>query len=89
MKNEGNIKDIYTLNPMQEGMLFQTLYDENTPAYFQQVSYRLSGNLELELVKKSLALLFERYDILKTAFVYKNIKRPVQVVLNEREAEFY
>jgi amino acid adenylation domain-containing protein len=89
IQTEGHIKDIYVLSPMQEGILFHCLYEKDSPAYFEQMSYRLVGDLDIALVKRSMKVLFERHDILKTAFVYKNIKRPVQVVLKERKPEFY
>jgi iturin family lipopeptide synthetase B len=83
------IEDIYTLTPMQEGMLFHALVDEASSAYFEQMSFRLQEKLDICLVEKSLDELFKRHDILRTAFVYKDIERPVQVILKERTIEFY
>jgi amino acid adenylation domain-containing protein/non-ribosomal peptide synthase protein (TIGR01720 family) len=84
-----SIQDIYPLSPMQEGMLFHALYDDSPGAYFQQISYRLQGELDLELVKKSLNRLLERYDILRTLFIHQELKRPFQIVLNEQQVEFH
>jgi non-ribosomal peptide synthase protein (TIGR01720 family) len=86
---QGKIEDIYPLTPIQEGMLFHSLYDSSSSAYYQQMSYRLRGDLDITLVKKSLNELFKRYDILRTIFVHENVDRPLQVVLEEREVEFY
>ncbi len=90
MSSKGkNIQDIYTLTPMQEGMLFHALYDSASAAYFEQVSYRLHGDLDISSVEKSLNYMFERYDILRTAFVHEGVARPVQVVLRNRKADFH
>jgi hypothetical protein len=32
--NESLIEDIYPLSPMEEGLLFQSLYDPDPEAYF-------------------------------------------------------
>jgi amino acid adenylation domain-containing protein/non-ribosomal peptide synthase protein (TIGR01720 family) len=85
----GYIKDIYTLAPMQEGMLFHALYDPTSAAYFVQTSFRLRGQLDVPAAEKSLNQLFKRYDILRTFFIHSNIERPIQVVLKERDGDFF
>jgi amino acid adenylation domain-containing protein len=85
MKTKGHIKDIYPLSPMQEGMLFHTLVEEDPSAYFVQTSYRLKGKLDLLLVEKSLNKLFKRHDALRTVFIYEDLDRPLQVVLKEEK----
>jgi iturin family lipopeptide synthetase B len=88
--SEYNVEDIYILTPMQEGMLFHTLFDKNTSAYFEQTSYRLKADLEVDIVKRSLNELFKRHDILRTAVVHegRGIDRPVQLVLKDRHIDF-
>ncbi|MCP5047212.1 MAG: amino acid adenylation domain-containing protein [bacterium] len=88
MQTSGNIQQIYPLTPMQGGMLFHALYEPHESTYFQQVSYRLSGKLDIDLLKKSLHILFERHEILRAAFIDKG-KNPVQVILKKREPEIY
>jgi hypothetical protein len=83
-----DLEDLYTLTPMQEGMLFHTGFDHTSHSYFEQTSYR-ARELDTGLVEKSLNELFKRHDILRTAFVYENIERPVQVVLKERVIDIY
>ncbi|MDQ1353673.1 MAG: hypothetical protein QG657_3980, partial [Acidobacteriota bacterium] len=83
------LEDIYTLTPMQEGMLFHALVDESSYSYFEQVSLRMEGELDISLVERSLNDLFKRHDILRTVFVGKDIVPPVQVVLKERNVNFH
>ncbi|MCI0471201.1 MAG: condensation domain-containing protein, partial [Candidatus Aminicenantes bacterium] len=89
MLTKENIKNIYTLSPMQEGMFFHALYDRSSYVYFEQLSYRLQGDLNINFVKKSLDELFKRYDILRTIFVQKKAEKVLQVVLKERGVDFY
>ena len=89
MKNKAQIKDIYTLTPMQEGMLYHALRDPSSAVYLEQTSYLLTGHLDVDAVKKSLDELMKRYDVLRTIFILEGSDRPIQVVLEERRADFY
>ncbi|MGG5776138.1 plipastatin non-ribosomal peptide synthetase PpsC [Bacillus subtilis] len=84
MPQQPEIQDIYPLSFMQEGMLFHSLYDEQSRAYFEQASFTINGQLDLERFQKSMDAVFDRYDIFRTAFIYKNVAKPRQVVLKHR-----
>ncbi|WP_418027853.1 non-ribosomal peptide synthase/polyketide synthase [Paenibacillus sp. JJ1722] len=81
-----NIKDIYPLSPMQEGMLFHSILDAKSEAYFEQTVITFNEVLDVYLVQQSLQQLMNRYDIFRTIFMYKETERPLQIVLEEREA---
>jgi amino acid adenylation domain-containing protein len=83
-----NIQDIYALSPMQEGMYFHFLYDRSSPVYFLQNAYRLHGELNVPVVEKSLNVLVNRYEILRTVFNHEKMNRPLQVVLKEHRMDF-
>ncbi|MCP4155951.1 MAG: AMP-binding protein, partial [bacterium] len=84
------VEDIYTLTPMQEGMLFYALFEnKKRAAYFEQMSYRLQGELNVPVMEQSLNELFKRHDVLRTAFIHEGLDRPLQVVLKERNVAFY
>jgi amino acid adenylation domain-containing protein/thioester reductase-like protein/non-ribosomal peptide synthase protein (TIGR01720 family) len=85
-KNNAGIEKIYPLSPMQEGMLFSALKDQASRAYFEQISFSMEGAIEIELFEKSLNHLIERYENLRTVFVYQKIKSFRQVVLKKRPA---
>jgi len=87
MKKE-NLKDIYPLSPLQEGMLYHALFDEDVTAYVEQFSYHIAGDFDVDLFQSSWQYLVTRHDILKTAFIYEKTARPRQVVLKEVDAEF-
>lgn len=75
-----NIIDIYELTPMQQGMLFHTLYTEGSDAYVEQFNYNLSGNLDIELFKQAWQQVVNRHNVLRTSFQWKGVSKPVQLV---------
>ena len=84
-----DVEDIYTLSPMQEGMLFHALMDKSSSSYFEQTAFRLHEELDIFLVEKSFNDLVNRHDILRTAFIQKDTPRAVQMVLKSRAVDFY
>jgi hypothetical protein len=75
-----HIEDIYELSPMQKGMLFHTLYSPDSGVYFEQRSCLLEGNLNIELFQKAWQFVIERHPILRTAFYWEEVEKPLQVV---------
>ncbi|SJZ86645.1 non-ribosomal peptide synthase domain TIGR01720/amino acid adenylation domain-containing protein, partial [Chitinophaga eiseniae] len=88
LQSQYRIQDVYPLSPMQEGMLFHTLYDNHADHYFEQISYILHGRPDIQAVEQTLNALIARYDILRTVFLYEGYDRALQVVLKERAADF-
>jgi amino acid adenylation domain-containing protein len=78
--NKRNIEDIYPLSPMQEGMLFHSLYSGETGVYFEQLTCRLEGALNLEAFKETWRFLLRKYPVLRSSFVWKNTGTMSQVV---------
>jgi len=75
-----NIEDIYELSPMQQGMLFHTVYSPTTGNYFNQLTCTITGNLDLDIFKQSWETLVNRHQVLRTSIHYENLDNPVQVV---------
>ncbi|MEE4564544.1 amino acid adenylation domain-containing protein [Paenibacillus polymyxa] len=80
------IQNIYPLTPMQEGLLYHSILDEHSEAYFDQTVITLNERLNAETLKESFQTLIDRYDVLRTVFVYKETDQPLQVVLANKEA---
>jgi amino acid adenylation domain-containing protein len=78
--NRKAIEDIYPLSPMQQGMLFHSLYAPNSGTYIIQVSYELHGNLDINAFERAWQHLVDRHTVLRTAFVWDNLAKPLQVV---------
>ncbi|RDY87136.1 non-ribosomal peptide synthetase [Bacillus velezensis] len=84
MGQQPEIQDIYPLSFMQEGMLFHSLLDHDSRAYFEQAVFTINGQLDRGRFQKSIDAVFERYDIFRTTFIHKNVAKPRQVVLENR-----
>ena len=41
-----NVEDIYALSPMQQGMLFHSLYAPRSGAYVEQAVYAIQGKVD-------------------------------------------
>ncbi|MEM8677143.1 MAG: amino acid adenylation domain-containing protein [Cyanobacteria bacterium P01_G01_bin.67] len=80
-----NIADIYELSPMQQGMLFHTTYAPNSGVYFEQRSCLLTGNLDTVNFRQAWSQIIDRYPILRTAFYWEDLEKPLQVVFNDAE----
>ncbi|HYE53806.1 MAG TPA: amino acid adenylation domain-containing protein [Chitinophagaceae bacterium] len=83
-----DLEDVYPLSPMQEGMLFHSVLDPQSNNYFEQMTFEMHGVLDVAAIEKSVNDLVARYDILRTVFVQQGYKRPLQVVLKQRKADF-
>ncbi|MFB2976515.1 amino acid adenylation domain-containing protein [Microseira sp. BLCC-F43] len=78
--NQKNIEDIYPLSPMQQGMLFHSLYAPTSGMYVEQLSLELNGNLDVAAFKQAWQEVLNRHSVLRTAFVWENLEKPLQVV---------
>ncbi|MGF1676309.1 MAG: condensation domain-containing protein, partial [Rivularia sp. (in: cyanobacteria)] len=80
-----NIIDLYELSPMQQGMLFHSLYSPESGIYFEQRSCKIKGNLNISAFKIAWQKVIERHPILRTAFYWEEVEKPLQVVHNQVE----
>ncbi|MFN6478153.1 non-ribosomal peptide synthetase [Nostoc sp. DedQUE07] len=83
--NSKNIEDIYPLSPMQQGMLFESLYAPNTGVYFEQLSFTLKSELNVAAFEQAWQQVVARHSILRTAFVWQQLAQPLQVVYRQVE----
>ncbi|WP_037271597.1 condensation domain-containing protein, partial [Ruminococcus flavefaciens] len=81
------IENIYSLTPLQEGMLFHNIYDSKSTAYIMQIVLDIRNNFRYEYFGQALALIAEKHQTLRSMFVYENVNSPKQVILKEREIE--
>ncbi|OKH43157.1 hypothetical protein NIES2101_31145 [Calothrix sp. HK-06] len=79
-KANKNVEAIYPLSPMQQGMLFHTLYAPNSGIYFEQLVCTLRGTLDIKAFQAAWQQVVERHQILRTLFIWEQSKQPLQVV---------
>ncbi|MBN1239012.1 MAG: non-ribosomal peptide synthetase, partial [Gammaproteobacteria bacterium] len=76
---QNTIEDSYPLSPLQEGLLFHGLCAPEAGYYVTQVTCTLTG-LDVNAFERAWRRILDRHAILRTAFVYRNLTRPLQVV---------
>ncbi|MGY2260531.1 amino acid adenylation domain-containing protein [Pseudomonas sp. SDO55104_S430] len=62
-----NLEDLYPLSPMQQGMLFHTLYEPQVGAYISQLRLDIGG-LDTARFTRAWQAAVERHDILRSSF---------------------
>jgi amino acid adenylation domain-containing protein/non-ribosomal peptide synthase protein (TIGR01720 family) len=79
------VEDIYPLSPVQQGILFHTLYAPESGVYFDQWSCTLQGNLNVLEFERAWQQVVNWHPVLRTAFYWENLDRPLQVVHRQVE----
>ena len=80
IEKKHNIEAIYPLSPMQQGMLFHTLYTPETKVYFRQMVCRLEGDLNVLAFERAWQRVVDRHTVLRTLFMWQRCPKPLQVV---------
>jgi amino acid adenylation domain-containing protein/non-ribosomal peptide synthase protein (TIGR01720 family) len=75
-----NIEDLYELSPLQQGMLFHTLYAPEAGLYFVHVSCALHGDLDIPAFEQACRLVVDRHPVLRTSFHWEDLDKPLQAV---------
>ncbi len=84
-----NIEDIYPTVPMQQGMLFHRLLDDEAGAYLGQITYRIRGPLQCDKLRAAWQHLISRHVALRTAFVGLEDENIQQLVLADATLPWY
>jgi amino acid adenylation domain-containing protein/thioester reductase-like protein len=79
-----NVQDIYPLAPLQEGILFHHLLDEHGgDTYVLTTLLSVSSRMRLNELITALQRLIDRHDVLRSAVLWEQLPRPVQVVYRQ------
>uniref|UniRef100_UPI0030DA9FB3 amino acid adenylation domain-containing protein n=4 Tax=Pseudomonas sp. JAI120 TaxID=2723063 RepID=UPI0030DA9FB3 len=77
------IEDIYTLSPMQQGMLFHTLYEQAAGDYINQIRVTVEG-LDVARFQQAWDATVQAHDVLRSGFFWEGqLEWPCQVVYRE------
>lgn len=80
MRDKHQIEAMYYLSPLQQGLLFHRLADAEADPYFYQYAYLLQGDLRLDAFEGAWRHAVERHAVLRTAFVWEGVEKPMQIV---------
>ena len=76
-----DVEDIYPLTPLQQGMLFHTVYAPGSGAYVEQVGFTVRDPaFDPGAFERAWQRVAERHPVLRTAFAWEEMEEPVQVV---------
>jgi len=82
---ESDITDAYALTPMQQGMLFHSLHEPHSSLYFTQLGCSIRGPLDAGAFRQAWTEVVRRHAVLRTSFIWEDLKAAVQVVHNDAE----
>jgi amino acid adenylation domain-containing protein/non-ribosomal peptide synthase protein (TIGR01720 family) len=83
------LSDIYPLSPIQQGLLFHTLYDgSHSGTYVEQLSCILTGNVNVQAFEQAWQQVIDSHPALRTVFVWEGLQEPLQIVLRSARARF-
>ncbi|AKA23541.1 non-ribosomal peptide synthase/polyketide synthase [Pseudomonas chlororaphis] len=79
------VEDLYPLSPMQQGMLFQSLYGQGSGDYINQMRVDVQG-LDVARFEAAWQVALEHHDILRSGFLWQaELEQPLQVVYKQRK----
>lgn len=85
MRGTPIVADIYPLSPVQQGLLFHSLYNPEGGLYFEQKTCLLRGKLDTNAFRAACQEVVNRHAILRTSFRWQNLDEPLQVVHHKTE----
>ncbi|WP_327334130.1 non-ribosomal peptide synthetase [Streptomyces anulatus] len=75
------LDDVLPLAPLQEGLLFHSLYDQRErDVYTVQFGLDLEGDPKTSVLRDAVRALLERHENLRAGFAYEGLSQPVQFV---------
>ncbi|MCU1775583.1 non-ribosomal peptide synthase/polyketide synthase [Pseudomonas sp. 14P_5.3_Bac1] len=81
-----DIADLYPLSPMQQGMLFHTLYAPQGQAYINQLRLDIEG-LDLLIFGRAWQAALDRHDILRSSFHWLGLDSAHQVIRRQADVQ--
>jgi surfactin family lipopeptide synthetase C len=75
-----DVEDSYPLSPIQQGMVFHSIYDRHSGVEIEQMVYTLHENLKVPEFMLAWQRVIDRHPILRTGFRWEGLEEPVQEV---------
>ncbi|MCO8171801.1 amino acid adenylation domain-containing protein, partial [Pseudomonas sp. 21LCFQ02] len=82
------VEDLYPLSPMQQGMLFHSVYEQNSSDYINQMRVSVEG-LQVERFRLAWQSAADAQPILRSRFAWGgDLEQPLQIVQRQVEIPF-
>jgi amino acid adenylation domain-containing protein/non-ribosomal peptide synthase protein (TIGR01720 family) len=81
----GEIDDLYPLSPMQQGMLFHSLFEPGEGVYIAQFVFELQESVDVAVLRGVWEELLRRHAALRTAFFWEDLSDPLQSIVRTVE----
>jgi amino acid adenylation domain-containing protein/non-ribosomal peptide synthase protein (TIGR01720 family) len=89
VKDHRAISDVYPLSPIQQGLLFHTLYEPaRSGTYVEQLSCTLEGSVDQRFFEQAWQEVIDGHPILRTSFAWEGLQEPLQIVHRSARATF-
>ncbi|MCP5052492.1 MAG: non-ribosomal peptide synthetase, partial [bacterium] len=82
-----NIETVFSLTPLQEGLLFHFLEDPDSRRYFEQLSLEVSGEIHRDRFERAWDFVVRTNQMLRTLFRWETLNEPTQVVLKSHSPD--
>ncbi|WP_229834825.1 non-ribosomal peptide synthetase [Streptomyces xantholiticus] len=77
----GRIADVLPLSPLQQGLFFHAVYDEQAEdVYTVQLSFDIEGTVDREALRAGVRTLLARHANLRAAFRHEGLDAPAQII---------
>ena len=70
-----SIENVYELAPVQQGILMHTLTAPNSGIYFEQFSWTIHGNLNVDTFRGAWQHMIDRHALLRTSFSWEDLDK--------------
>ncbi|GCF07282.1 non-ribosomal peptide synthase/polyketide synthase [Dictyobacter arantiisoli] len=78
--NNRNVESVYPLSPLQQGLLFHSVYEPVGGDHIIQTCFTIEGSLNVDAFVQAWQQVSERHAILRTGFIWDGLQEPLQVV---------
>lgn len=75
-----NVETLYSLSPLQHGLLFHSLAEPESRVYQQQLSVNIEGQLDEDAFRGAWERVIQRHPVLRTAFLWEGLDDAYQLV---------
>ncbi|WP_438016720.1 amino acid adenylation domain-containing protein [Sorangium sp. So ce315] len=75
-----DVEDVYPLSPLQQGLLFHSLWEPGSGVYVEQVTCRLEGALDVGAFRRAWEAVVEHHGVLRATFAWEGADEPLQIV---------